>query len=181
LANLNADEAVTFLSSSSSDVSKAGFRKVRGFVPLNWVPIEHFHQSCSDELNPSDSGLFGFLASFRLSHRVFQTCSFTEASPKTKNPRCSSLYLFCQCSSKRAPWFKDMGCGWQSLMEEESLELENIERRTPNFEVIPLNPGTTITSRRRRRAPPERYGKEFSNRARATSCRCIPGPAAPSP
>ena len=28
----------------------------------------------------------------------FQTCAFAKASPKTKNPRCPSLYLFCQCS-----------------------------------------------------------------------------------
>ena len=30
---------------------------------------------------------FSALASFRLSHRVFQTCSFAKASPKPKNPR----------------------------------------------------------------------------------------------
>jgi hypothetical protein len=37
---------------------------------------------------------FCFLASFRLSHGVFQTRSFTEASPKTKNPRSEWLHYF---------------------------------------------------------------------------------------
>jgi hypothetical protein len=38
----------------------------------------------------------------------FQPCSFAEASPKTKNPRCTPLHLVCQCStplaSKNAFW-----------------------------------------------------------------------------
>jgi hypothetical protein len=47
------------------------------------------------------------LASFRLSHRVFQTCSFAEASPKPKNARCAPLHLFCQCSRRRISRFTD--------------------------------------------------------------------------
>ncbi len=38
-------------------------------------------------------------ASFRLSYRVFQTCAFAKASPKSKNPRRPTPHLFCQCSN----------------------------------------------------------------------------------
>ena len=73
--------------------------------------LEHFHQSFSDELNSGASGLFSFWLppSPRLrrtgrfsSVAGFSTCSFAEASPKTKNPRGSSPHLFCQCSSALA-------------------------------------------------------------------------------
>ena len=38
-------------------------------------------------------------ASFRLSYRVFQTCAFAKASPKSKNPRRPTPHLSCQCSN----------------------------------------------------------------------------------
>jgi len=39
--------------------------------------------------------VFGFVSA---QLQGFQTCAFAKASPKNKNPRCPSLYLFCQCS-----------------------------------------------------------------------------------
>ena len=43
--------------------------------------------------------VFGFVSA---QFQGFQTCAFAKTSPKTKNPRCPSLYLFCQCSSARS-------------------------------------------------------------------------------
>jgi hypothetical protein len=37
---------------------------------------------------------FWFLASFWLSYRVLQTCSFAKALPKTKNPRSELATVF---------------------------------------------------------------------------------------
>src|ERR1700679_3930298 len=44
---------------------------------------------------------FGVLASFRLSYRVIQTCSFAKASPKLKNPRSAWLQFFFKRSNAR--------------------------------------------------------------------------------
>jgi hypothetical protein len=41
--------------------------------------------------------VFGFVSA---QSQGFQTCSFAEASPKPKNPRCTPPHLFCQCSKK---------------------------------------------------------------------------------
>jgi hypothetical protein len=63
--------------------------------------LEHFHQSYSDEVKSADSGLFGFWRRFG-SVIPPRRDSFTESrrgGTKTKNPRCSSLHLFCQCSN----------------------------------------------------------------------------------
>jgi hypothetical protein len=41
--------------------------------------------------------------SFRLRYRVFKPAPSPEASPKTKNPRCTPLHFFCQCSKLVEP------------------------------------------------------------------------------
>jgi len=41
--------------------------------------------------------VFGFVSA---QLQGFQTCAFAKTSPKTKNPRCPSLFLFCQGSNK---------------------------------------------------------------------------------
>ena len=43
--------------------------------------------------------VFGFVSA---QLQGFQTCVFAKASPKTKNPRCPSLHIFCQCSKMAA-------------------------------------------------------------------------------
>jgi hypothetical protein len=45
-----------------------------------------------------DSGPFDFWLRFGSVTGFFKTCSFAEASPKTKNPRCTPLHHFCQRS-----------------------------------------------------------------------------------
>jgi len=64
-----------------------------------WLLLEHFHQSCSDELRIRWTAVF--LAFGCVSAQLqgcHGTCAFAEALPKAKNPRGSSLHLFCQCS-----------------------------------------------------------------------------------
>jgi hypothetical protein len=94
--NLEIEQKGTKGTEDGKNESKGFLRELR--------QLEHFHQSCSDELKSADSGLFGFWLppsprlrrdkSFRLSYRVFQTCSFAEASPKTKNPRSEMATVF---------------------------------------------------------------------------------------
>jgi hypothetical protein len=46
-----------------------------------------------------NSGLFGFWLRSGSVTGLFQTCSFTGASPKPKNPRCTPLHLLWKCSN----------------------------------------------------------------------------------
>jgi len=69
--------------------SSASFRFRQG-NGIHSSDLEHLHKSCSDELKSAVFLVFGFVSA---QLQGFQTCSFTEASPKTKNPRCSSLHL----------------------------------------------------------------------------------------
>jgi hypothetical protein len=88
---------------------------VRLSPQLPFLPPEHFHKSCSDELDILWTAVFlafgfhlrqgyggqGVSAQLQGCHG---TCAFAEALPKSepdwpfKNPRGSSLQLFCQCS-----------------------------------------------------------------------------------
>src|SRR6185437_14375009 len=53
--------------------------------------LEHFHQSCSDELKTTNQRSFWILASFRLSHRVLKTAH----SPKCRhNPKILVAHLY---------------------------------------------------------------------------------------
>ena len=56
--------------------------------------LERFKKYCSHSIRKKESGLFGFLASFRLRHRSLWTCFVAEASPKPKNPRSEWLHYF---------------------------------------------------------------------------------------
>jgi hypothetical protein len=61
--------------------------------------LEHFHQSCSDKLEIRWTAVFlAFACVSAQLQGCHGTCAFAEALPKAKNPRGSSLHLFCQCS-----------------------------------------------------------------------------------
>src|ERR1700722_10584665 len=58
--------------------------------------------------NHEGRGLFGFWLRFGSVTGLLVTCAFVEALPKAKNPRGSSLHLFCQCSRTNQP----LDAGW---------------------------------------------------------------------
>ena len=77
---------------------------------ITFSRVERFQKNCSHSREKKTERSFWILASafakatadrsFRLSHRVFQTCSFAEASPEPKNPRSEWLQLFFKRSRK---------------------------------------------------------------------------------
>jgi len=76
----------------------------------NQPGLEHFQKYCSHSGEIRTKRSFWLLASFRLSRRVFQTCSFAEASPKTKNPRSEWLHYFFKRSKHFSPHeFRPLG------------------------------------------------------------------------
>jgi hypothetical protein len=68
--------------------------------------LEHLHQICSDKLKSEWTAaflVFGFVsAQLQGSSNLLlrQSLAKVRAGLAIKNPRCSSLHLFCQCSSR---------------------------------------------------------------------------------